>query len=62
MSNITALMAKHDELNLANSMEQSPWEASSHSSIRNSLPFMEPKGSLPCSQGPTKSNALHNIS
>jgi hypothetical protein len=36
-----------------NSMEQSLWEANNHwSQSRNALPFMEPSGSLPCSQQP----------
>jgi len=29
---------------------------------RNSLPFMEPEGSSPCSQQPTKSDDMCNIS
>jgi hypothetical protein len=39
---------------LTNSTEQSPsWEADSHSaSQQNSRPFMEPEGSLQCSQQP----------
>jgi len=34
-------------------MEQRPWEANSHSFSQETLSFTEPKGALPCSQGPT---------
>jgi len=35
-------------------MEQSPWEANSRSASQETPQlFMEPEGTLPCSQGPT---------
>jgi hypothetical protein len=39
------------------------WETDSHAANQEILrPFMEPEDSLPCSQRPTKAEALWNIS
>jgi hypothetical protein len=42
-------------------MEESPWEASSHSASQEILPFMGFEDSILCSQEPANSKALCNI-